>query len=243
MARALAGLVLLLNLPAAFADTVQVTVADPLMELRTGPGRAFPIYYVAERGETVDIIKRRTSWFKVRTARGQTGWVGIDQMRAAVMADGVPQSVRDAVLADIDDRTADVGFEVGYFDGDPVVSFRAGYHFADVLAAELGVSQISGAYSGSQLYMGSLLIEHPLYEKWVPYFGLGAGYFQNRNRASLVGDISTQSSTMLGAQLGLRYYLARNFIVRLDFRQYLSLTSEKRNDRFDEEQIGFSFFF
>ncbi len=222
---------------------VQVTVAEALMELRTGPGRGYPIYYVAERGETVTVIKRRTAWFKVRTARGKEGWVGIDQMRATMMAEGVSESLRDAVLADFETQTLDVGFSAGYFDGDPIVSFRAGYHFIEGLVGELGLSQISGAYSGSQLLLASLLIEHPLGVRFVPYLGLGGGLFRNRNRASLVGQIDTHSSTMIGARAGLRMYLTRNFLLRADYTRYLALTSEQQNDRFDEVQLGFSFFF
>jgi len=221
----------------------QVTVAEALMELRTGPGRGYPIYYVAERGETVTVLKRRTSWFKVRTARGKDGWVGIEQMRAAVMADGVSASLRDAVLADFETQTLDVGFAAGYFDGDPIVSFRAGYHFIEGLVAELSLSQISGAYSGSQLLFGSLQVEHPIGARFAPFLGIGGGYFRNRNRATLVGEIDSMSSTMLGARAGMRVYLTRNFLVRADYSRYLALTSEDQNDRFDEVQLGFSFFF
>ena len=28
---------------------------------------AIPIFYVAERGEQIELLKRRTEWFKVRT--------------------------------------------------------------------------------------------------------------------------------------------------------------------------------
>ena len=37
-----------------------VSVADPYLELRTGPGRGYPVFHVVDRGETVEIMKRRT---------------------------------------------------------------------------------------------------------------------------------------------------------------------------------------
>ena len=43
-----------------------VTVADPYLELHTGPGVGFPIFHVIDRGEPVEIIMRRTDWFQVR---------------------------------------------------------------------------------------------------------------------------------------------------------------------------------
>ena len=104
-------------------------------------------------------------------------------------------------------------------------------------------SQISGAYSGSQVLLGSLLGEPPVARRFAPYLGLGGGWFRNRNRASLVGEIDTKSSTILAAQAGLRFYVTRNLLARADYRRYLALTSEAHNDRFDEVQVGFSFFF
>jgi len=53
----------------------RVLVADPYLELHTGPGRGYPIFDIAERGERVEILKRHTDWFKVRTARGREGRV------------------------------------------------------------------------------------------------------------------------------------------------------------------------
>ena len=58
----------LLTLPVLFLaaaaqadDNLQkILVADPFIELRTGPGRGYPIFHVAERGQEVVIVKRRT---------------------------------------------------------------------------------------------------------------------------------------------------------------------------------------
>jgi opacity protein-like surface antigen len=79
--------------------------------------------------------------------------------------------------------------------------------------------------------------------RFSPYFTLGAGLFENRNRASLVGSTASHTSTAANAGLGARFYLTRNFLLRLDYRQYLALTSVQKNDRFDEELVGLSFFF
>lgn len=237
--------VLILFAPLARGEDapVQVEVAEALMELRTGPGRGYPVFYVAERGETVQILKERTSWFLVRTAREREGWVSREQIEATVMAEGVHENLRQAVLKDFQRQRWDAGFGAGAFDGAPVVSFRAGYHFAEDLVAEVGLSQVSGTYSGSQLYSAGLAIQHRLSERWVPSFGLGIGRFDSRNRASLVGTTQTESSTALSVGVGVRYYLRRNFLLRADYRQYQVLTRVEHNDRFDEQLVGFSFFF
>jgi len=42
-----------------------VTVADPYLEMHTGPGVGYPVFHVVERGETVTIVKRRTDQLQV----------------------------------------------------------------------------------------------------------------------------------------------------------------------------------
>ncbi len=224
-------------------NLVEVTVAEPLMELRTGPGRGYPVFYVAERGETVLVLKRRTSWFKVRTERQAEGWVSRQQMEGAVMAEGVQQSLRDAVLEDFQHRRIEAGFDFGLFKRDPVVGFHVGYSLTDNLIAELSLSQVAGTYSGSRLVTGSLMLQPSADWRVMPYFAIGTGLFQNRNRASLIGNTTTLDSSINFAGVGLRTYLTRNLILRLDYRQYLSLTSVQQNNRFDEELVGLSFFF
>jgi hypothetical protein len=235
-----------LGLLPALADArepVEVKVAEPLMELRTGPGRGYPVYYVAERGETVQILKRRTDWFKVRTERNREGWVSHEQIENAMSAEGVQQSVRDAVLEDFLRKRVEAGFAAGRFDGDPVVSFRAGYLLTDNLITELSFSQVSGTFSSSQLMSGNLMLQPYAQSRFSPYLTIGGGLFENRNRASLVGSTGTIHTTVANSGLGVRFYLTRNFLLRVDYRKYVALTSVDKNDRFDEEQIGLSFFF
>ena len=50
-------------------------ITAPYVELHTGPGRGYPVFYVAERDEAVTLLKQRTRWVKVRTQNGKEGWV------------------------------------------------------------------------------------------------------------------------------------------------------------------------
>ncbi len=224
-------------------NPVEVTVTEPVLDVHTGPGRGYPVFYVAERGETVQILMRRTEWFKVRTARNQEGWVSVEQIEKTVMSEGVQQNLRDAVLGDYLHKRIEAGVAIGAFDGDPIVSFRAGYMLTDNLVAELRISEVAGTFSNSQLYTGNLMLQPYTDLRFSPYFTIGAGDFENRNRASLVGSTSTLSATTANAGFGARYYLTRNFLLQLDYRQHLVLTNVQKNDRFNEESIGLSFFF
>ncbi len=65
-----------------------VSVADPYLELRTGPAIGYPIFHVIDRGEPVDIIMRRTDWFLVRGLDGKEGWVDRGQMERTLQTGG-----------------------------------------------------------------------------------------------------------------------------------------------------------
>ena len=49
----------------------KVVVAEAYMKMHTGAGRGYPVFHVVSRGDEVEVIKRRTDWFLVRTSRGQ----------------------------------------------------------------------------------------------------------------------------------------------------------------------------
>ena len=55
---------------AAREKLLQVFISEPYLELSTGPGRGYPVFHVVERDASVDVLYRRTDWFKVRDERG-----------------------------------------------------------------------------------------------------------------------------------------------------------------------------
>ncbi|HSG65635.1 MAG TPA: SH3 domain-containing protein, partial [Gammaproteobacteria bacterium] len=62
---------LALGVARAQDETQQVVVQDPFIEMHTGPALAYPVFYVVDRGASIDVLSRRTDWFKVRAPRGQ----------------------------------------------------------------------------------------------------------------------------------------------------------------------------
>ncbi|MEM7283542.1 MAG: SH3 domain-containing protein, partial [Pseudomonadota bacterium] len=98
------------------------TVADPYMEMHTGPGRGYPIYYVVERDDSVAIIKRRTDWFLVRTERGKEGWVHVNQMTQTLQANGEQLEIYDMNLDNFSKRRWELGAMGGVFDGADLIS-------------------------------------------------------------------------------------------------------------------------
>lgn len=230
--------------PSAFAaeSYARVTVIDPYLELRTGPGRAYPITNIAERGESVEILKRETDWFKVRTTRGKEGWVVRAQMERTLTEAGVKASFRDVLLEDYLHRRLEFGFSVGRFESDPLLTAHVGYRLHDNLLVELALSQVPGDFSSTSIVYVSLVSQPFPQARWSPFFALGYGRFTNKPKATLVSAIETKAD-VANAALGVRYYLTRRFVARFDIRQHVVLVDFNRTDTFKEWSLGISAFF
>lgn len=227
---------------AAAESFARVTVADPYLELRTGPGRAYPITMIAERGESVEILKRHTDWFKVRTERGKEGWVARDQMERTLTEAGVKTTFRDVLVEDYLRRHLEFGFAIGRFESDPLLTAYVGYRLHDNFLVELAVSQVPGEFSSTSLFYASLVSQPFPDAQWSPFFALGFGKFNNKPKATLVSAIETNAD-VANAALGVRYYLTRRFVARAEFRQHVTLIDFDRTDTFKEWSLGLSVFF
>ena len=220
----------------------EVKVADPYIELHTGPGGGYPIFYVAERGEFVEVIKRKTDWFKVRTARGKTGWVEIAQMERTLTPGGEATRFAEAALGDFSSRRWEAGLLGGDFNGAPVMTFYGGYAFNANLSAELSAAKALGDYASSTL-LNLNLVSQPFPEwRFSPFFTLGVGHIETKPRVTLVRAPDT-SDEMAHVGFGLRVYLTRRFILRAEYKNYVVFSSDDNNEEFEEWQAGFAFFF
>ncbi len=234
---------LVLMAPAyAKRDVFRATVADPYIEMRTGPGRGFPIFYVADRGAEIEVLKRRTEWYEVRTERGVKGWVRQDQLARTLAADGELLAIADPDWTDFGARKWEMSVSFGDFDGASSISLTGAYRLSPNLSAELLGATISGDYSDGWL-LGARLVHTP-FPEWriAPFFTLGTGVLEVSPRASLV---STQDRTDQYGQVGvgLRAYLTRRFMFRTEYSGYVSFTSRDENEKVEEWKAGFAFFF
>ena len=102
--------------PAHAADEAErLRVADPYLELHTGPGRGFPVFHVVARDEWVEVQLRSTDWYKVRADSGKEGWVHRSQLANTFTAAGVQKSFRDIALDDYLARRLQMGAAWGQF--------------------------------------------------------------------------------------------------------------------------------
>lgn len=221
---------------------LRVQVTDPYIELHSGPGRGFPVFYVAERGEWIAILKRKTDWFKVHLVSGKEGWVNRAQLENTLTEAGSRTTFRDVVLTDYLSRRLEAGFAWGQFEKEPVLTMRIGFGITPNFFAELSTSQVTAAFSSSSLMQLNLLALPFTDRRVSPFFTLGVGRYRETPKATLVNapDIS---ATAANAGLGVRVYLTRNFLVRGDFREYVVPINDNRVDKFREWTIGLGVFF
>jgi hypothetical protein len=235
-------LIFLATMTAAWAEGPSVTVADPFLELRTGPGRGFPVFHVVERGETVRVDVRRTDWFQVVDADGRQGWVHKAQMAETLLPAGVKLEFDDPAREDFDTHRREVGLLLGDYGGANVVTVYGAWAFNEHLAAELALSHILGNFSDGQYV--TIGVTHVPLPEWriQPFLSIGTGVIRIEPEGTLVGsDIRTDQVAYAG--IGVRAYLARRFIVRGEVKEYVVFTDRDENEEDVEWKIGFAFFF
>ena len=220
----------------------RVQIVEPYLEVYTGPGRGYPVAQVVERGEWIEITRRRTDWFKIRTSRGKEGWAPRAAIETTVTEAGTPMRLRDVLSDDYRSRRFEAGFAGGLLEGDSYMQVRAGYRFHENLSGEFTVGLATGDFSTSNLYYVSLLSEP--FPEWrlSPFFSLGLGRYYSTPKATLVGAIDTESN-MANAALGARFYLTRRFVVRGDYRRHVVFVDQNRINEYNELSLGISLFF
>jgi len=219
-----------------------VSVADPYLEMHTGPGRGYPVFHVVDRGEQIDIIVRRTDWFKVRAPNGTEGWVDRAQMERTLVPTGTPIEFAEADQQDFTDAKWEVGGLAGDFGGANIISLYGAYSINPNVSIELWGSQILGNFSNG--WMGSVNLTHEAWPDWriSPFFTLGTGLIHTQPKSTIVqGEDRTDQIAHAGA--GFRFYATRRFLLRAEFKSYVVFTSRDDNEEVEEWKVGFAFFF
>jgi uncharacterized protein YgiM (DUF1202 family) len=220
----------------------ELTVQDPYIELHTGPGRGYPIFYVAERGESIAVLRRRTDWYQVQGPRGEQGWVSSEQLERTLELDGQEFVAGRSTLEDYAGRRWEAGVSYGDFGGANVISMFGSYNLTGNLSFELSFSEALGRYSDSQ--MTNINIVHAMFpeRRASPYFTLGTGTIHTEPKATLIATVD-RTDSLAHAGFGVRTYLTRRFVFRAEYKTYVVFTSRDDNEEIREWKAGFSFFF
>jgi hypothetical protein len=223
----------------------KVRIADPFIELHTGPGAGYPIYYVVDRGAEVEVMRRKTDWFKIRTADGKTGWASREQMRQTLLPTGEQFQVVELDQEDFTARRWVLGVTGGEFASAPVFTVFTAYSFTENLAAELHFGQSVGRKSSST-FLKTNLVMQPLPDlKYSPYMTLGMGEIRVDPSATLISPVE-DTNTFAQFGIGIQRYISRSFLARLEVNEYIIFAADStRNDNEDvnEWKFGFAVFF
>ncbi|MCP5180085.1 MAG: SH3 domain-containing protein [Pseudomonadales bacterium] len=244
--RFLAAVVMLCWQGVAFAwfgsEQPQVRVTEPYMDMHTGPGRGYPVFYVAGKGEQVTVIKRRTDWFKVRTRRGREGWVPLAKIRSTVDAGGDGIDWGKASHQAFIDRRIEIGFSAGDFDGARSLTGYVGYALTPNILVQLEGGKLLGDFSDGEILQGSVQLSP--FPEWrvSPFFSLGTGIIRTHPHSTIVRS-EDREDEIVHAGLGAHVYLTDRFVMRVEYRRHTVLTSRDENQEVDQWKAGFSVFF
>lgn len=222
----------------------EVQIVEPFIELHTGPASGYPVFHVAEQGEWIKVLKRRTNWFKVATRKGQEGWVMQSDLQKTLSSTGANVNFFDGSIESFNQRDFELGAMGGSLEGVSSLSVFGTWVATENIAAELSITQALGDFSENQLILAS--VTHTAFPEWrvAPYIRLSAGQIRTKPKSNLVqsGD-ETRTNDLIGAGIGVRYYLTRNFVVRFEYQSLLALTERDENEELEEWKLGFAVFF
>jgi len=243
---ALAGLLLLASLCApalsAAREYLQLFVTEPYLELHTGPGRGYPVFHVVPRDASVDVLFRRTDWFKVRTERGVEGWASQADMLKTVLADGSPFRFPLGDRAGFTAHRWEMGIFAGEYGAATYISGYAALSLNSQLQIEGAVGNYLGKFTNG--VTGDIGLAHIILPeaRLSPFLTLGVGLVRTMPKATLVQPADrTEQSAYVGG--GLRYYLTRRFFLRAEYKAHWIFTRRNENEEADEWKLGFAFFY
>lgn len=229
--------------PAALeASPERLQITDPYIEMHTGPGRGFPVFFVVPRHQWIGIELRYTDWYKVRTEDGKVGWVRRTQLQSTLTAAGDTKTFRDVVLDDYLSRKLQLGAAWGQFKSEPMLKFWTSYRLTETLGVEGTLGQVQGVFSGTDFWHVNVVTEPWSDKRLSPFLGIGLGKFNNFPNQSLVGATTTDAQ-LANASVGLRYHLSDRFVVRADYSIYTAFVADTRTLEYRAMTAGLSFFF
>ena len=237
------SLLLLCSFVAFGKDTHrQVVVAEPYLEMHTGPGKGYPVFFVVPRDEQVEVLKSRTNWYLVREHQGREGWVSEQALLATHELDGSEIKLDVPTLANLAKRRFEGALMLGDFGGASLISLSASYGLTDHLSVGLTVGEALGNITNAEL--ATIDVTHTMFPEWrySPFVSLGTGYIHTSPHTTQVQKVdSTDQMSYVG--VGVRAYISRRFIARAEYHSNYTYTSRNENEENSEWKAGFAFFF
>ncbi|XPF94816.1 outer membrane beta-barrel protein [Colwellia sp. RE-S-Sl-9] len=219
----------------------QLLIEVPYIELLSGPSAGYPVINVIEKNDLVTVLIKRTSWLKVEDKRGNQGWFHQNSL-LNVSHSGEKVTLSEIEFHDYQQRTWEGTVMFGDFNGANFYNIGLGYVFSPVITSELSLAKSQGDISDSNIYELQL-VSQPFPDLTVsPYFSVGLGLITTEPH-SVLADAKTRENTLISSAIGGKYYLARNFVLRAEYKYSLVLTDRDDNEEIKLWKVGFSVFF
>ena len=222
-------------------DTLVLEVAEPYIEMHTGPGRGYPVFNVVEQGQTIEILKHKASWYKIRSVDNKTGWTKATQLAHTLEPTGLPVDLPEIDHGDYLKSSWRVGFTGGQIEGANTFSITAGYRPLSWLGTELEWGKIFDNSVTSDFYGVNFLMEPKTSWLVTPFVTAGAGQFSFDSRQKVVVE-DAGTSDYFSAGVGANYYIGRNFVMRGEYRWY-SVSTNDDTVGLNSWRIGLNIFF
>ncbi|WP_214000370.1 SH3 domain-containing protein [Arsukibacterium sp.] len=216
-------------------DERRVIVQKEYIDLRTGPGRGYPVVQVALNNDRLQLLKQRTGWVKVQY-RQQQLWLAASELDYLYPV-GAEQSVAALWQAAQSQRHWQLGLAAGDFAGTSYYQLSGSYLFSEVVALELSAGQGSGQQASSQQYLLQLSISPWPHWQLSPYIALGGGVLLTRPRTVLV-QTPERRSPLATMELGVNYPLTERLQANLRYRRTLVSTDRDINEETNTWLIG-----
>ena len=223
-------------------ELLQLFVTAPYLELHTGPGRGYPVTQVVGRGDAIDVLFRRTEWFKVRTERGVEGWASEGALLTTTLADGSPFKFERGDRDGFRSHRWEGGVLAGDYAGASLVEGFVARSLTDNLKVEFNLGQFLGNFSNG--YVADLGLRHVFtpQRRFSPFVSLGTGVERTEPKTTLSKPLNgTFQTAYVGG--GVRYYLTRRFFLHGEYRRHTVFTKSDFNEVKPEWKIGFAFFY
>lgn len=247
---------------ACAAEKLRLEIVQPFIEFRTGPGKPYPVFYVAQRGEQIEIQKRRNDWYKVTLQVNQNhqkvGWIHRDAVGETVVASSmigntIDQSASkdsatgalEPVMASEHPRLRNafnprvyLGFTYGQSSTADIAGLYTGYAITRKLAVELQANEILGQSFQSTSVSGNFSLTP--FDNWriAPFFQVGAGAIDNKARVT-TSQQNDASDKFFQSTAGFGVLFSKRYRLRFEYRHMNILQSRDDNREIETWQLGF----
>ena len=236
-------LICVFSYAASAEDKIQeVKVADPFLEVHTGPSVGYPIFHVIKRDEIVSIIKTRTDWYLIKNNKKLEGWVHRSQLVKTLTLKDENIAIKDLAREDYLDNDWEISMIGGNFGGLPMMTLSGSLALTRNISTEVSFAQILGNFSSRRI-LGVNLVQQP-FPSWKvsPYFSLGTGISQLSVKPT-ISKLKDTTDFAANVSLGIKMYLTRRFFLRTDVKKHIIFQSKDKNEEITSWQVGFAVFF